>query len=200
MILLDFRRHRDRFTDFGTHPTDKNGTRYAYGHCAVICHRNTYRQAMLRLQDRGFIRCTDKTDTDGESLYYLQIGDWQNWRAPDKDRKTIEKMKNKIRRRENLDTMARCTLQVHPPAQQIDNTLLKFWASTPLNMPFKSASLPIEVEKKCKERTHTRDKQEKPHHTADEAVASLAAWRAAQPAKLAAHAAATPKQTRKDRT
>jgi len=159
LIFIDFRRHMDRHTDFGMEPIPHGGIPYAYGHCAHICHRNTFRMAMRDLTARGFLIDTGQLDIDGETAYYVPSKDWRAWRAPKTDARKLAELKQRILRREHLDQSDRCTFLVQPPRKILDNPLLKFWAPTPTPLHKNRAALPIGSEIEKSERAHARAKQ-----------------------------------------
>jgi len=133
LVYIDFRRHTDRHTEFGLRSIPRAGIPYAYGHCAHLCHRNSFRKAMADLEDRGFLYDTGQIDLDGETHYYQPRKDWRTWRAPERDAARVAEMKARILRREQLDRTDRCTFFVQPRAEILDNPLLKFWSDPALS-------------------------------------------------------------------
>lgn len=160
VVLLDFIRHHDRFTEFGQYPSPKGGIPYAYGHCAVDMHRNTFARALATLQDRGFIQATGQMDVDGESAYFQTTSQWRNWQGNERQQARLAKLKARIKRREDLDAHATCTIKVHPPAEKLSNPLLKFWAKNPDQVHKKSAGLPMRSEEIYEEDARAHVKQE----------------------------------------
>lgn len=178
VVLLDFIRHHDRYTQFGQFPPPPGGVPYSYGHCAIVMHRNTYAIAIDRLEERGFLLATGQMDIDGETTYFQTSGAWRRWAPSEKDQLKLAKLRKRIQRREHHDARITCTLKVHPPAEKIDNALLKFWAKTPPRVPEKSAGLPFRSDRDIQEPAHAHGTQEQCQFDAEEAVQILAEWKA----------------------
>lgn len=159
LVFIDFRRHADRHTEFGLRPIPRAGIPYAYGHCAHLCHRNSFRKAMTDLEDRGFLYDTGQLDIDGETHYYLPKTEWRNWRAPAGDNKRVADMKARILRRERLDRTDRCTFYVQPRPEILDNPLLKFWTDPALTCTKKVQPLYTDQNREDPERVRARAKQ-----------------------------------------
>ncbi len=165
VLLLDFLRHRDRFTDFGRAPAPEAGIPYSFGNCALVTHRNTYARNMLLLETRNFLFTHGQRSLDGESTFYFYSHQWQQWQPTATDAKKLQKLKTRISRREHIDNHATCTLKVHPPAPRIDNCLLQFWAPWGGEVHSKSAAPSTLLRKETEECAQARAKQEEIQNT-----------------------------------
>lgn len=159
LVYIDFRRHADRHTEFGLRPIPRSGIPYAYGHCAHLCHRNSFRKAMADLEARGFLYDTGQVDLDGETHYYLPKTEWRNWRAPEKDARRVAQMKARVLRREQLDRTDRCTFYVQPRPEILANPLLKFWSDPDLTCTKKVQPFHSDQNREDPERVRVRAKQ-----------------------------------------